>query len=95
MVAYSPYGHGSFPNPGSAGGKVLARIAAEHGATPRQVALAFLTRQPALFTIPKASSRTHTEENAGAGDLKLTPSQIQQIDQAFPRGRKPRHLPML
>ena len=95
VVAYSPYGHGSFPNPGSAGGKVLARIAAEHGATPRQVALAFLTRQPALFTIPKASSRAHTEENADAGSLTLTPAQIQQIDQAFPRGRKPRHLPML
>lgn len=95
VVAYSPYGHGQFPNPDSPGGRVLAGVAAEHGATPRQVALAFLTRQPHVFTIPKAASRAHTEENAGAGDLRLTPAQVRAIDQAFPLGRRPRHLPML
>lgn len=95
VVAYSPYGHGQFPGPNTAGGTVLARIAGEHGATPRQVALAFLTRRPGVFTIPKASARAHTEENAGAGDLKLTAAQIAAIDQAFPLGRRPRSLPML
>lgn len=95
VVAYSPYGHGQFPGPNTSGGKILARIAAEHGATPRQVALSFLTRRPSTFTIPKASSRAHTEENAGAGDVKLTAAQVSAIDQAFPMGRPPRHLPML
>ena len=37
--------------------EVLAEIAAAHGATPRQVALAFLTRRPSLFAIPKAADR--------------------------------------
>ena len=45
VVAYSPFGSGDFPAPRSAGGKVLADIAGAHGATPRQVALAFLTRR--------------------------------------------------
>src|SRR5215468_143838 len=41
VVGYSPFGSGDFPGPRSAGGRVLAEIAEQHGATPRQVALAF------------------------------------------------------
>jgi diketogulonate reductase-like aldo/keto reductase len=95
VVAYSPYGHGDFPSPESASGRVLQEIADAHDATPRQVALAFLSRWPNLFVIPKASSLRHAEENAGAGDLRLTPAELQRIDRAFPRGSKPRTLPMI
>src|SRR3954447_297078 len=56
VVAYSPFGHGRFPTPRSPGGRVLEEIAATHGATARQVAMRFLVRSPALFTIPKSSS---------------------------------------
>jgi diketogulonate reductase-like aldo/keto reductase len=95
VVAYSPYGHGSFPGTRTTGGRVLARIAAAHGATARQVALRFLLRRPALFTIPKAASAEHAAENAGAGDLQLTETEFTQIDSAFPRDPRPRSLPML
>jgi diketogulonate reductase-like aldo/keto reductase len=95
VTAYSPFGHGEFPGPRTPGGKILARIADAHGATPRQVALRFLTREPELFTIPKASSVEHAVENAGAGELKLTKQEIAEIDEAFPLGPKPRQLPML
>ena len=54
-----------------AAGRVLQQIAAAHNATARQVALRFLVRRPALFTIPKASSPQHAVENAGAGDLPI------------------------
>ena len=94
VVGYSPYGHDNFPGPRAAGRKVLDGIAAAHGATARQVALAFLVRRPGLFTIPKAGRAAHAEENAGAGDLQLTDVEFAQIDKAFPRGR-PRSLPML
>ena len=53
VVGYSPFGHGDFPAPGSAGGRVLESIANAHQATPRQVALRFLLRRPSLFTIPR------------------------------------------
>ena len=43
VVAYSPFGYGNFPDERSRGGRVLADIAAAHDATPRQIALAFLT----------------------------------------------------
>jgi diketogulonate reductase-like aldo/keto reductase len=74
---------------------VLAEVAAAHGATARQVALAFLVRKPPLFTIPKSSSPDHTAENAGAGDLQLSEDEIARIDQAFPLDRRARALPTL
>lgn len=94
-VAYSPLGHGSFPNERSLGGRVLEEIAAHHGATARQVALRFLVRRPSTFAIPKASNPEHAEENAGAGALRLTDAELARIDAAFPLGRRPRQLPML
>ncbi|ESR26886.1 aldo/keto reductase [Lutibaculum baratangense] len=95
LVAYSPFGHDDFPEPGSAGGRTLADIAQAHDATPRQVALAFLTRRPGHFAIPKASAAGHVAENAAAGRLVLDETEIGRIEEAFPLGRKPRHLPML
>ncbi|MGO4406574.1 aldo/keto reductase [Bosea sp. RAF48] len=95
VTAYSPFGHDDFPAPGSAQGKVLSEIAREHDATPRQVALAFLTRRSSVFAIPKAGRVTHIEDNAGALRLALSGTDIARIDAAFPRGRKPQALPMI
>ncbi len=95
VVAYSPFGSGDFPASGTPGGQVLQRVAAEHGATPRQVALRFLLREAGVFVIPKASSTVHVEENAGAGGLALTRANLAALDAAFPRGRRPATLPML
>jgi len=95
VVAYSPFGHNDFPSARSKGGEVLQAIADARKATPRQVALAFLTRATSVLAIPKASSAEHAAENAGAGDLKLSDAEIAALDKAFPRGPKPRGLPML
>jgi diketogulonate reductase-like aldo/keto reductase len=95
IVAYSPLGHGTFPGPRSAGGRVLKEIAELHHATPRQVALQFLVHRPGLFAIPKASTPEHATENAGAGDFQLSDADVERIDKAFPRGRRPSKLPML
>jgi len=95
VVGYSPFGHGRFPGPATPGGRLLREIASGHGATPRQVALRFLVRRPPLFTIPKASHPERAEENAGAGDLRLTDDEIARISAAFPPGPKPRELPTL
>ncbi|MBL8577022.1 MAG: aldo/keto reductase [Mesorhizobium sp.] len=94
VVAYSPFGSGSFPAPSSAGGRVIAEIAEAHGATPRQVALAFLTRRPSVFAIPKAASAGHAADNAAAGNLVLSAADMDRIDKAFPLGR-PKSLPMI
>jgi diketogulonate reductase-like aldo/keto reductase len=95
VVAYSPFGHNDFPQPRSKAGRVLQTIAEAHGASPRQVALAFLTRAPSVFAIPKASTPEHAADNAAAGQLVLGKDEIAALDHAFPRGPKPRSLPML
>ena len=74
---------------------MLQAISDAHKATPRQVALAFLTRAPSVLAIPKASSAEHAAENAAAGKLSLSEQEIAALDKAFPRGPKPRGLPML
>ena len=95
VTAYSPFGHNDFPEPGSAQGRLLSEIAAAHGATPRQVALAFLTRRASVFANPKAGRAAHVEENAGALGFQLSAQEITRIDAAFPLGRKPHSLPMI
>lgn len=95
VVAYSPFGHNDFPEPRSKAGNLLQQIARAHDATPRQVALAFLIRKTTVFAIPKAASAEHAAENAAAGALSLSESEIAALDAAFPRGPKPHSLPML
>jgi diketogulonate reductase-like aldo/keto reductase len=95
VVAYSPFGHNDFPSPRSKAGEVLQTIAKAHGASPRRIALGFLTRKPSVFAIPKASSAEHAADNAAAGDLVLGDDEIAALDKAFPRGARPRGLPML
>lgn len=84
VVAYSPFGSGGFPSPRSRGGRVLQEVARRRGGTPRQAALAFLTRHPRVVAIPKASHPTHVRENAGAAALRLRADDIAEIDDAFP-----------
>jgi diketogulonate reductase-like aldo/keto reductase len=95
VVAYSPFGHDEFPPPRSKAGEVLQVIAEAHGASSRQVALSFLTRDPSVFAIPKASTAEHAADNAAAGELTLSEDELATLDKAFPRGPKPHGLPML
>ena len=74
---------------------MLQQIADLHGASSRQVALRFLLRNPPLFAIPKASTLEHVLDNAKAGQLELSSAEVARIDAAFPRGPRPRSLPMI
>jgi diketogulonate reductase-like aldo/keto reductase len=96
VVAYTPFGQspGIFAGESKAA-KVLREIADSHGATPRQVALRFLMRQPEIFVIPKASDIAHLTENAGTYNLELSDSDTARIDAAFPAGKAPRGLPTI
>jgi diketogulonate reductase-like aldo/keto reductase len=95
VVAYSPFGHDDFPSPRSKAGEVLQAIADAHDASPRQIALGFLARRPSVLAIPKAGTPEHAADNAAAGKLVLGDGEIAALDKAFPRGPKPRGLPML
>ncbi len=86
VVAYSPLAAKRFPSPDSEGGRVLSGIASARGATPRQVALAWLVRRAGIFAIPKSARADHVEENALAAEIELTPSEAERLESAFPLG---------
>jgi diketogulonate reductase-like aldo/keto reductase len=96
VVAYTPFGEtpGIFTGRGQQA-EALHTIAAAHGATARQVALAFLLRHRHTFVIPKAAGLSHVEQNAGAASLALSEADLRRIDAAFPRGKPRRGLPMI
>ncbi|MYV40963.1 oxidoreductase [Streptomyces sp. SID1328] len=79
FLAYFPLAIGT--HAGSTG--PLAEIAYETGATPGQVALAWLLhRSPNILPIPGTRSLAHLEENQGAADVRLTPDQIARLAKA-------------
>jgi aryl-alcohol dehydrogenase-like predicted oxidoreductase len=57
----------------------LRRIAAAHGATAAQVALAWLLAQGNVVAIPGASSVEQLEHNAAAADLDLVPDELAEL----------------
>jgi diketogulonate reductase-like aldo/keto reductase len=82
LVAYSPFGAGSFLQSAKARAAV-EKAAKGTGLTLRQLALAFLVRDPAVVTIPKAESVAHVRDNAG-GDVELDDDVVELLDRAFP-----------
>jgi aryl-alcohol dehydrogenase-like predicted oxidoreductase len=57
----------------------LRRVAATHGATPAQVALAWLIRKPNVVAIPGASSVDQLRHNIEAADLDLTDAEVEEL----------------
>jgi len=85
VMAYSPIGQGGSLLRHTA----LRAVAARRGATPAQVALAFVLRQPGVIAIPKAADMVHVRQNAQALEVCLTAEDIADLDAAFPPpGRK-------
>jgi diketogulonate reductase-like aldo/keto reductase len=90
IMAYSPIEQGRL-----LGNAALKSIATRHGATPAQIALAWLLRQNGVIAIPKAVSSEHVRENRAALDLQLTTQDLADLDRAFPPPTRPQPLEMI
>jgi len=90
VMAYTPLGQGRL-----LGNRGLAEVAARHGATTAQVALAWLLRQDGMMVIPKATNADHVRENFGALKVKLTDDDLATLDRAFPPPKSKTSLGML
>jgi diketogulonate reductase-like aldo/keto reductase len=90
-MAYSPVGQGGR----MLRHKALAEVAARHGATPAQVALAWTLRRPGVIAIPKAADPAHVHENAASAALRLTKEDHATLDAAFPSPQRKRPLAIL
>jgi pyridoxine 4-dehydrogenase len=78
FLTYFPLARGELAEPGS----VLAEIGARHGATPAQVALAWLLHHSSLTVpIPGTSSVGHFDENREAAELELEEDELEALDE--------------
>jgi len=73
----------------------LRALAAKHGATPAQLALAWLLNYEQVIAIPKASTRAHLEENFAALECPLDDATLAELDRLFPPPRRATPLEML
>lgn len=79
VMAYSPLEQGRILH-----NQTLKRIAQTRNATPAQIAIAWILRQPGVLTIPKSSSPQRMDENLAALEIQLSEDELEQLNQAFP-----------
>jgi diketogulonate reductase-like aldo/keto reductase len=89
-MAYSPIEQGRLLRQAA-----LRQVAARHGASPAQVALAWLLRRADVIAIPKAGSVKHVQENAAALEIRLTAEDLAELDRAWPPPKSKRSLEMI
>jgi aryl-alcohol dehydrogenase-like predicted oxidoreductase len=78
FMAYFPLARGDLAEPGSA----VAEIGRRHGATPGQVALAWLLQHsPVILPIPGTSRIAHFDENREAAELELEEDELEALDE--------------
>ena len=84
VMAYSPLEQGRL-----LGHKTILSIARRLQATPAQIALAWVLREPGVLAIPKASRIERVRENRAALDIALGAQDLAELDAAFrPPARK-------
>ena len=83
-MAYCPLAQAGRLRQGLMNHPVVVETARAHGATPAQVLLTFLLTQPGVIPIPRTSMAEHTRENAEAAALRLTGSELERLNTAFP-----------
>jgi len=90
VMAYSPIEQGRLLRR-----RALGDLARRRGATPAQLALAWLLARDPVVAIPKAGRPEHVRENCAALDLALTGPELAELDRAFPPPHRARPLEML
>jgi diketogulonate reductase-like aldo/keto reductase len=78
LMAYSPFDQGDLVNH-----PALQELARRHQATPAQIALAWVLRQPGVMAIPKAGRALHLQLNWAAPRLVLSPQDLAEMDRSF------------
>jgi diketogulonate reductase-like aldo/keto reductase len=74
LTAYSPIAEGNLRS-----SKTLSEIARDHNATSYQIALAWLTSQLRVITIPMSANPKHQKENFASAEIELNPSEMDRL----------------
>ena len=94
LMAYSPLESSAGEQARMLATPALRQVAARHGASAAQIALAWLLQQDGVVAIPKAVTPAHVRDNRAALDIVLTAPDLAQLDLAFPPPRKATPLDM-
>jgi diketogulonate reductase-like aldo/keto reductase len=89
ITAYSPIEQGRLLS-----NRGLDEVVRRHGATPAQIALAWVLNSGSI-AIPRARSEAHVRENRAASDIRLTTQDLADLDRAFPPPRRKEPLAVL
>ena len=85
FIPWYPLAAGNLAKPGS----LLDGIAKKHGATPAQIALAWvLKRSPVMLPIPGTGKVRHLEENVAAADIVLSDEEFAALDKESRKKRR-------
>jgi diketogulonate reductase-like aldo/keto reductase len=90
VMAYSPLEIGPL-----ADRPEMKRIAERHGATTKQMALAWILRRPDAIVIPKASAPDHVRQNRAALDIELTSEDVAALEALSPAPKRKTPLSMI
>jgi diketogulonate reductase-like aldo/keto reductase len=94
LMAYSPLESSPAEQRRLFGAPALLAVAARHGVSAAQVALAWVLAQPNVIAIPKAVDPLHVRQNRAALDIALSADDLAQLDAAFPPPRRKKPLEM-
>lgn len=85
LIAYSPLGRG--PKMGSTmmQNPAVLEVAQKHQASAYQILLAWVTQQQDVLAIPKSSSADHLLANLKSLQIELTPSDLEKLEQSYPK----------
>jgi len=90
LMAYSPVDQGRLDR-----NRRLDGIAERHGATPSQIALAWVLRQKGVIAIPKAVEPDHIRQNRAALDIDVSEADLAELDRLFPPPARKEPLAMI
>lgn len=83
LMAYSPLESIHAEASGMLRDATLVNVAARHGVTPAQLAVAWLLHQANVVVIPKAVQPEHVEQNRAAANVILLEADLRELDGAF------------
>lgn len=84
LMAYCPLAQAGDLRRGLLGDPAVVEVACRHDATPLQVLLAFVLRDPLVVAIPRSGSAVHVLENRAACDIELTSDDLSLLSASFP-----------
>jgi diketogulonate reductase-like aldo/keto reductase len=89
LMAYCPIDGGRITSDAR-----LQKLAAAHGVSAAQIALAWLLREPQVMAIPKAGRKAHLLDNWNSQQLQLPDDAWQSLEAMFPKPKRKQPLAM-